>query len=81
MNQAKILCTQTQQTLFQILLQDPQSHEALYLKAKEFEDMGIDVEIDIPTIGESLILSLGANQEDLKRYRDSEEFECCQHDD
>lgn len=77
-NTAKVVDKLSQTILFECEL----AHiELAYQKALEFEAMGIDAEIQAPSLSESLVRSLGATNEDIKQYKDSEEFEESLHDD
>lgn len=69
--------TQTQQVLYSCDLQDS---EKAWKYAAEMEEMGLDVEIITPTLGETLSHSLGLSQQDLQTYRESMEEEIDSHE-
>ncbi len=73
-----VLDKSTQTVLFKC---DLSNIELAYKKALEFEEMGIDTEIKAPTLTESLIRSLGATDEDIQQFKESEEFEESLHED
>ena len=51
-----------------------------YHQAKNFEEMGLDIEIESPSITETLANSLGKTGKELKKYRDSVNHELEDHD-
>lgn len=55
--------------------------ELAYKKALEYEEMGIDAIVVAPSLTESLIRSLGATNEDIIQYKESEDFEESLHED
>lgn len=52
-----------------------------YLKASEYEEMGLDVKVNAPGLTESLISSLGASEEEITAYKSSLEEEINSHND
>jgi len=52
-----------------------------YLKASEYEEMGLDVKVSAPGLTESLISSLGASEEEINAYKSSLEAEINSHND
>jgi hypothetical protein len=51
-----------------------------YHQAKHFEEMGLDIEIDSPSITETLASSLGKTGKELKDFRNSVNHELEDHD-
>jgi hypothetical protein len=77
----KILDKQTQQLLFECPIE---KMDNAYAQASLFEEMGLDIQIIVPTLSESLSQSLGHGPQDTAAYMDSlaEELEhhegsCC----
>lgn len=67
----------TQSVLFEC---DETDSEKAYQFAAEMEELGLDVEVLIPTLGETLSTSLGYSQEQLNEYKKSMEAEIESHD-
>ncbi|MCO4793581.1 MAG: hypothetical protein KC493_07710 [Bacteriovoracaceae bacterium] len=68
----KVIEKQGLEVLFEC---DIQEEEKAYTFAKEMEELGIDIEVQIPSVTETLISTLGANEEDvstLKKMMDEE---------
>lgn len=76
-NTVKVVEKMSQTILFECAFSEI---ELAYKKALEFENMGIDAEVLAPSLTESLIRSLGATSEDIKQYKESEEFEEALHE-
>jgi len=57
------------------------SIEMAYLKAAEYEEMGLDVKVLAPGLTESLISSLGASDEEIAEYKKGLEEEISSHND
>lgn len=55
--------------------------DTAYVKAREYEEMGLDIKILAPGLGETLIKSLGATNEDIELYKKSMESEIDSHTD
>lgn len=68
---------QTQQVLFECGINES---EKAWQYAAEMEEMGLDIEVVIPTLGETLSNSLGLSREDLETYKQSLEEEMESHD-
>lgn len=52
-----------------------------YIRAHEYENMGIDIQVKAPGLTETLINSLGATAEELKDYKESLDDEINSHND
>ncbi|WPU64629.1 hypothetical protein [Peredibacter starrii] len=68
---------QTQQVLFECAITES---EKAYQFAAEMEEMGLDIEVVVPTLGETLSNSLGLSREDLEKYKESLEEEMDSHE-
>lgn len=68
---------QTQQTLFECGIHES---EKAWQFAAEMEEMGLDIEVISPTLGETLSSSLGLSKEQLEAYKESMEEEMEHHD-
>lgn len=68
---------QTKQVLFECPLSES---EKAWQFAAEMEEMGLDIEVIAPTLGETLSNSLGLSKEDQQGYMDSIEEEMEGHD-
>lgn len=74
----KILITDKEgQTLASYAFKD---REKAYAYAEELEAMGIEIELKEPSLPETLILSLGANDQDTDRLKREIEEEIEDHD-
>jgi protein-arginine kinase len=67
----------TQQILFECALTES---EKAYQFAAEMEEMGLDLEVIAPTLGETLSNSLGLTQEQQQEYKNSIEDEMEAHE-
>lgn len=67
----------TQQVLFECAISES---EKAYQFAAEMEEMGLDIEVIAPTLGETLSNSLGLSREDLEKYKESLEEEMDSHE-
>lgn len=77
----QVLDVQTEQVLFECELD--QSEKA-YMFAAEMEEMGLDIKVVEPTLGDTLANSLGVSREqqaeykaDLEHEMESHEGSCC----
>lgn len=68
---------QTKQVLFECAINES---EQAYQFAAEMEEMGLDIEVVSPTLGETLSNSLGLTQEQQQTYKDSLEEEMDSHE-
>lgn len=68
---------QTQQILFECAITES---EKAYQFAAEMEEMGLDIEVVSPTLGETLSNSLGLSKEDQETYKQSLEEEMDSHE-
>jgi hypothetical protein len=68
---------QTKATLFECAIEES---EKAYQFAAEMEEMGLDIEVVSPTLGETLSNSLGLSQEAQQKYKDSLEEEMESHE-
>lgn len=68
---------QTQQVLFECAINES---EKAYQFAAEMEEMGLDIEVVSPTLGETLSNSLGLSKEDQETYKQSLEEEMDSHE-
>lgn len=68
---------QTKSVLFECAITES---EKAYQFAAEMEEMGLDIEVISPTLGETLSNSLGLNQEELQKYKESLEEEMDSHE-
>lgn len=68
---------QTQQILFECAINES---EKAYQFAAEMEEMGLDIEVVSPTLGETLSNSLGLSKEDQETYKQSLEEEMDSHE-
>ena len=69
---------ESQQVLFEC---DLHESERAWQFAAEMEELGLDIEVVNPTLGETLSHSLGVSKEDLEAYKQSMEEEIESHDD
>lgn len=67
----------TKQVLFECEVTES---EKAYQFAAEMEEMGLDIEVVAPTLGETLSSSLGLSQEQQEAYKQSLEEEMEEHD-
>lgn len=68
---------QTQQVLFECAITES---EKAYQFAAEMEEMGLDIEVIVPTLGETLSNSLGLSREQVQEYKNSLEEEMDSHE-
>lgn len=68
---------QTQQILFECAINES---EKAYQFAAEMEEMGLDIEVVSPTLGETLSNSLGLSKEAQEKYKESLEEEMDSHE-
>lgn len=68
---------QTQQTLFECSMNES---EKAWQFAAEMEEMGLDVEVVAPTLGETLSNSLGLSKDEKQAYMESLQEEMEEHD-
>jgi hypothetical protein len=68
---------QTQQILFECAITES---EKAYQFAAEMEEMGLDLEVISPTMGQTLSDSLGLTQEQQQEYQNSLEAEMESHE-
>lgn len=67
----------TKQVLFECSVSES---EKAWQFAAEMEEMGLDIEVVAPTLGETLSVSLGLSQAERQAYMDSLEEEMEEHD-
>lgn len=67
----------TQQVLFECPLTES---EKAYQFAAEMEELGLDIEVVAPTLGDTLSSSLGLSREQQQEYKESLEEEMESHD-
>lgn len=67
----------TQQVLFEC---DVAESEKAFQFAAEMEEMGLDIEVVAPSLGETLSASLGLSQSEIEAYKQSMEDEIEHHD-
>ncbi len=77
-NKVKIVDNLSQTVLFECMFDEI---ETAYIKAQEYEDMGLDISIKAPGLAESLVRSLGATEEELNQYTLSTIDEIDEHND
>ncbi len=77
MPKIRVLDQQTNQVLFECSLEES---EKAYQFAAEMEEMGLDLRVDAPTLGQTLSESLGLNREQQQAYKDSLEEEMDEHE-
>lgn len=66
----------------QILFEcDMAEADIAYTKAREYEEMGLDIKILAPSLGETLIQSLGATSEEIEQYKKGLDSEIDSHND
>ena len=68
---------QTQQVLFECAIAEA---DKAYQFAAEMEEMGLDIEVITPSLGDTLSASLGLTKEQHQVYVDSLEAEMNDHD-
>lgn len=68
---------QTQAVLFECAIEES---EKAYQFAAEMEEMGLDIEVVSPTLGETLSNSLGLSKEAQEKYKESLEEEMDSHE-
>lgn len=68
---------QTEQILFECELNES---EKAYQFAAQMEQMGLDIKVVAPTLGETLSNSLGLTREQQEEYKESMEHEMETHD-
>lgn len=78
MPKIRVLDQQTNQVLFECSLEES---EKAYKFAAEMEEMGLDLRIDAPTLGQTLSSSLGLTNEQQQAYTESLEEEMDEHED
>lgn len=76
-NQVKVIDNISGTILFETSLEKISD---AYSFAAQMEEAGLDIKIDAPGLAETLIQSLGANQEEIAEYRQSMENEIDDHD-
>lgn len=67
----------TQQVLFECEITES---EKAYHYAAEMEEMGLDIEVISPTLGETLSNSLGVSREEFEAYKQELEEEIDSHE-
>ena len=75
-NRVQVLDTITKVVLFECSIAEMDS---AYKKAQEFEAMGLDIELNLPGVSETLMESLGADKEDILLDQLIIEEESCSH--
>ena len=73
----KVRDISTQQVLFEC---DVTESEKAFQFAAEMEEMGLDIEVIAPSLGETLSASLGLSREEIEAYKQSMEDEIEHHD-
>jgi hypothetical protein len=76
LNRVQVIDALSQLVLFDC---SPEDRDQAYLKALEFEDMGIVVDIKAPGLAESLINSLGASSQEIKKFQEELDEENSSH--
>jgi len=76
-NLVQIIDKNTENILFECSVD---SIEQAYKQAQSFEEMGLEVHIQAPSITQTLAHSLGKTGQELKDYNDSVEHEMDDHD-
>ena len=77
MNLVQILDKETENILFECPIE---SIEQAYEQARNFEQMGLDVQIKTPSITQTLAHSLGKTGPELDKYNESVQHEMDDHD-
>lgn len=77
MPKIRVIDQQTEQTLFECSVQES---EKAYQFAAQMEELGLDVKVLAPTLGDTLSQSLGLSREQQQAYHDSLEEEMDQHE-
>lgn len=73
----QVLDVQTEQILFEC---DMHESEKAYMFAAEMEEMGLDIKVVSPTLGDTLSSSLGLSREQQQDYKESLEHEMESHE-
>jgi hypothetical protein len=73
----QVLDVQTEQILFEC---DMNESEKAYMFAAEMEEMGLDIKVVSPTLGDTLSSSLGLSREQQQDYKESLEHEMESHE-
>lgn len=76
-DQIKVKETLSREVLFQCTMEE---EAKAYQFAQEMEAMGIQVEIAIPSVSQTLAAGLGVAEEDWREYQKSMEQEMHDHD-
>ncbi len=74
--QVQIIDKESGQVLYSTTLTEL---ETAYQKAKDFEAMGLDIELVTPSLTVSLISTLGATESEILEYKESLESELASH--
>ena len=77
MPKIRVIDIQTEQILFECSMDDS---EKAYEYAARMEEMGLDVKVDAPTLGDTLSQSLGLSKEAQETYRQSMQEELEEHE-
>lgn len=77
-NQVRVIDSISGTTLFETTIEKIAD---AYSFATQMEEAGLDIEIKAPGLAETLIQSLGATDDDLKKYQQSLQDEIDEHDD
>lgn len=76
MDQVKVIETTNHQVLFQCHLDEVDN---AYHYARTMEEMGIEVEIKVPSIAETLGSTLGVSEDELDEFKEEMEQEIASH--
>jgi hypothetical protein len=77
MPKIRVIDKQTGQTLFECSLSES---EKAYQFAAQMEEMGLDINVDSPTLSDTLSQSLGLTRAEQESYKQSLDEEIEQHD-
>lgn len=77
MPKIKVIDQQTGQSLFECTIEES---EKAYQFASSMEEMGLDIKVISPTLGETLSNSLGLSPLEIAAYKDSLTEEIDQHE-
>ena len=77
-SEVKIIHTESEEILFSCSLAEV---DQAYKRFAEYEEMGLEVKLIVPTTAETLVNQLDVSEEDKKRFRESLSEEIDSHDD
>lgn len=73
----KVIATETEEVLLEVTIEEIAK---AYKYAAKMEEMGIEVKLDAPTVGDTLSDSLGLSVDDRHRLEESMEEELEEHE-